>query len=136
MSDTHLALPSDGGPDDLPRTLRRAREAKEREAQARESALREGGGREPADASGGQTSSGFGSLEPDMRNVYAEELTPASVRSIDVSFVRLMLFFLKAVIAAIPAIILLTAILWVGGQMLKMLVPQLIHAEILIRFPN
>ncbi len=50
-----------------------------------------------------------------------------------VPFVHLVLFFLKAVVAAIPAMILLTVILWGMGQGLKAFVPWLRHFEIIVK---
>ena len=70
------------------------------------------------------------------RRYPAAEAYPASVRSIDVPFVRLMLFFLKAVFAAIPAMIVLIGLLWLGGQALEAAFPELLKAKILITFPN
>ena len=61
---------------------------------------------------------------------------PASVRRFDVPFLHLVSFFLKAVLAAIPALILLTAILWVAGSALEAMFPELIKMKILISFPN
>jgi hypothetical protein len=58
------------------------------------------------------------------------------VTRIDVPFMRLMFFFLKAVVAAIPALILLTAILWAGGQLLEKFYPDIIKMKILISFPG
>jgi hypothetical protein len=43
---------------------------------------------------------------------------------------------LKAVVAAIPALILLTAILWAGGQLLEKFYPDIIKMKILISFPG
>jgi len=59
-----------------------------------------------------------------------------TVARFDVPFGRLVLFFLKAVLAAIPALILLGVLLYGGGQLLKMFFPWLVQAEILVRFPN
>ena len=61
---------------------------------------------------------------------------PASVRRFDVPFLHLMRFFLKAVLAAIPALILLGVILWFGGHLLQALFPSLVKKKILISFPN
>jgi hypothetical protein len=47
-----------------------------------------------------------------------------------------MLFFLKAVFAAIPAMIVLIGLLWLGGQALEAALPELLKAKILITFPN
>jgi hypothetical protein len=47
-----------------------------------------------------------------------------------------MAFFVKAVFAAVPALILLGLLLWYAGLALKTLFPELIHTEILIRVPR
>jgi len=47
-----------------------------------------------------------------------------------------MMFFIKAVFAAIPALIILSALLWLGGNIVKAIFPELIHMQILITFPN
>ena len=90
--------------DDLPRTIRREREA-QREARERERQARE---REAAAVSvpSIEHEGAYGALAS----------PPATVTDIDVPFVRLMTFFIKAVFAAIPALVVLTAILWLFGQ--------------------
>jgi hypothetical protein len=75
-------------------------------------------------------------LNPDIQSGTQGGLVPASVRKIDVPFVELALFFLKAVLAAIPALILLTAVLWTFGTLLEWVFPWLIKTKILISFPN
>jgi len=120
MTDTNYRFAQDGGPDDLPRTLRREREAREREARERESAAQH---------------QEYGLLEADPRD-QTEEPFPAIVKRFDVSFLRLVVFFLKAVLAAIPALILLGVILWFAGHLLQQFYPQLVKMQILIRFPN
>jgi hypothetical protein len=59
---------------------------------------------------------------------------PAVVRGFDVPFLHLVKFFLKAVFAAIPALILLTAILWLLGGLLQAFFPDLVKMKILIGF--
>lgn len=143
-------LTADGGPDDLPRTFRREREAREREAREREAADRAQAEREtlpmgpapqphPASAAAAATPPTKDAMYavPDPNYVATGEPTmPASVQRFDVPFLHLVAFFLKAAIAAIPALILLTALLWGGGQLLKAFFPWLIKAQILIHFPN
>ena len=68
--------------------------------------------------------------------VIADMPYPASVRRFDVPFLHLVMFFLKAVLAAIPALILLTAILWVAGSALQSFLPDLVKMKVLISFPN
>ncbi len=113
MRDIHLPLTADGGPDDLPRTLRR-----ERERQARERDSSPGGaGFPPAEAT---------TYQP----------VRAAVTRFDVPFLRLMFFFFKAVFAMVPALLLLGAILWSLGHLLQKIFPQLVKMQILIWFPN
>jgi hypothetical protein len=64
------------------------------------------------------------------------EAVPAAVTRFDVPFFRLMAFFIKAVFAAIPALIILGALLWLAGDVLRNLFPWLVKMQILIRFPN
>ena len=127
MTNTDYPLLADSETDDLPRTLRREHEARARDREARE--------REAAGASAASLAPGSG--VPD--GAFADggtELMPAAVKSFEVPFFRLMAFFLKAVLAAIPALILLGAILWGAGHILKMLFPWLIQTQITITFPH
>lgn len=128
-----VPLTADGDMEDLPRTLRREKEARARELREREARERDA------------QASGLSAPEPDTRSYAAAsdpyaaayaEAYPASVRSIDMPFFRLMLFFVKAVFAAIPALILLVGLLWLGGQALETAFPELLKAKILITFPN
>jgi hypothetical protein len=104
--------------DDLPRTIRRERDARDREARERAAvvptgptALEHGGDfRMPAPA--------------------------ATVTAFDVPFGKLMMFFIKAVFAAIPALLLLTVLLWLFGQGLQSTFPQLLKMKILIYVPQ
>jgi hypothetical protein len=64
------------------------------------------------------------------------EYPAATVKRIDVPFFHMMRFYLKAVVAAIPALVLLTAICWGMGQAIKIFFPWLLKAQILIQFPN
>lgn len=120
--------------DDLPRTLRREKEARAREA--RERAARE-------HAAAPSLSTGIDDYARPQPQIYrsAEDKlcignapVAATVRAFDVPFPRLVTFFLKAVIAAIPAMLLLGAILWFIGAGLEMVFPQLIKMKILIGF--
>jgi len=101
--------------DDLPRTVRREREAREREARAREA----------------------GALAPVMdRDGFGTAPPATTVADIDVPFFKLMAFFIKAVFAAIPALLILTALLWLLGQGLQSYFPQLLKLKILIYMPQ
>ena len=124
MSDHHLAMAADGGMDDLPRTLRRERDARDREAREREYQM---SGAAPLMAS---------ERDSPMPPAFADELQMSAVRRLEVPFVHLMLFFMKAVFAAIPALIILGVLLWLGGFALQSFFPQLVKMKILISFPN
>ena len=122
--------------EDLPRTLRREKAAQERLAhEQRQHEQRQS-----------ETISPSSPTPPaltDDRSPYAHdgldddfEARAATVTQLDIPFFHLMLFFLKAVIAAIPALILLGAILWLAGEVLIALFPDLVKLQILIRSPN
>ena len=119
----------EGGPhDDLPRTLRR-----EREAQARRAREKEFG--EPVIKPPIEPDSPAPRFEPEPV-VDFDDPPEATVTRLDIPFVHLMLFFLKAVIAGIPALILLLAILWGIGEILTATFPELIKVKVLIGVPN
>jgi hypothetical protein len=122
MSDTRGTY-SDGGPDDIPRTFRREREARERAASVPV----------PEVPSYAQQSH----AHPQSYDAaFGSDVPPGVVKKIKVPFFSLMLFFIKAVLAAIPALILLSAILWAGGQVLTSYFPWLLKMKIMISFPN
>src|SRR5262249_26239931 len=105
--------------EDLPRTFRREKEARAREARERAAQERAAA---PSVPMGTENRPGPGprvyatdDAGPDMEALPF----PASVRRFDVPFVDLVTFFLKAVIASIPALFLLGAILWVMGAALE-----------------
>jgi hypothetical protein len=103
--------------DDLPRTIKREREARERES--RERAEREK------------------TFAPPQREeaVQVPSAPAATVVDFDVPFGKLMFFFVKAVFAAVPALIVLTAMLWLFGHGLQAIFPQLLKLKILIYVP-
>lgn len=120
MSEPSLSMTADDD-DDLPRTIRRERDAREREARERQAAI-------PSPAFERE---GF------MSGAVAAPSAPAAtVTDFEVPFVRLMLFFLKAVIAAIPALLVLTLLLWLFGHGLQSYFPQLLKMKILIYMPQ
>jgi hypothetical protein len=98
--------------DDLPRTLRRERDAR---AQAR--------------ANQEYDMDGLG------RDLGSGDGPGVTVTRFDVPFLRLMLFFIKAVLAAIPALIMLGLILFLMGNIAHKLFPWLIKMRIMITFP-
>ena len=92
MADPNFPLAMDDDIDDLPRTLRREHAARREEA--------EGGASRSAPApelAGPVDTGGYA-------HGYDDEPYPATVKRIDVPFLRLMLFFIKAVLAAVPAL--------------------------------
>lgn len=129
--------------DDLPRTLRRERDMREREKREREE--REKRQLRTAAADGEDLRKPF---EPapslfvprdadlDDRPAFDGGYPAATVKRLEVPFLHMMAFFLKAVVAAIPALILLTAIMWGMGQVIKIFFPWLLQAQIFIQFPN
>lgn len=134
MTDVHMAM-ADDGHDDLPRTFRRERDA---QREARERAASEHSFA-PAPEPGYAASSGFDQPAPLDRPFPASYPPPVAsgvVTAFEIPFGRLMLFFLKALFAAIPAIILLGILLWGMGQVLTTYFPALLKMKILITFPN
>ena len=115
--------------DDLPRTLRREREAQARRAREHE-----------LDAPQGPAASSMAADAPpfDDENYGYDDIepAPATVTRLYIPFLHLMLFFLKAVIAGIPALVLLVGILWLFGEVMTATFPELIKMQILIRMPN
>lgn len=123
-----------GPNDDLPRTLRREREAQARRAREQELELSD---RADRAAGGGDGPSFEAPAFEDERYEYDDiDPAPATVTRLDIPFLHLMVFFLKAVIAGIPALILLLAILWLCGEILTATFPELIKMQVLIRMPN
>ena len=134
--------------DDLPRTLRRAREQQvreqqTREAQTREMQSREGGGRTAWDRGPTPGAQGTGYGVPSPASPYdtaypagvGEGVAAGTVTRFKVPFVALMGFFIKAVFAAVPAILILVLMLYGLGIALQTYFPQLIKMKILISFP-
>lgn len=128
--------------DDLPRTFRRekearAREARERAAQERAAAPSLSNMPDPyAPAPASLGPQPRVSADPEIAPDLSDLPYPASVRRFDVPFLHLVGFFLKAVVAAIPALILLTVILWFAGSALEAMFPEFVKMKILISFPN
>jgi hypothetical protein len=132
MAEPNFGPIGDDAADDLPRTFRREKEAREREAREKASA------RDPRPAAPSLSAApdAYADPAPAVGPAIGEMPYPASVRRFDVPFLHLVTFFLKAVLAAIPALILLGAILWFGGHLLETLFPSLVKMKILISFPG
>ena len=109
--------------DDLPRTIRRERDAREREAREREARERQARERES------QVRRRCRCIDREP-SPFACRRRRSTVTAIEVPFFRLMMFFIKAVFAAIPALIVLTALLWLFGQGLQSFFPQLLKMKI------
>ena len=139
MADQNFAPIGEESSDDLPRTFRREKEARAKEARDRVA-------QERAAMPSLSTTPDYGpaptakavqprvQADPDFAPAIAEMPYPASVRRFDVPFMHLVTFFLKAVLAAIPALILLTAVFWAFGSILQLLFPELVKMKILIGF--
>jgi hypothetical protein len=123
VASVEFPLTADEGAEDLPRTLRREKEARERAARERE-----------AKARAATLTHDFGAS--DAREQPAIDAGGATVSRFEVSFGHLMMFFVKAVFAAIPALVILGVLMWFAGALLKAYYPELIHMQILISFPN
>jgi hypothetical protein len=142
--DSTFLLSGETNISDLPRTLRREHEARAREARERDgpslgsasSHTAAAPVAHPAPPAADMTymaSDKFAAV-PDVAG--STRPVPAIVRAVDVPFADLVAFFLKAVIAAIPAFILMMAVLWGIGQMIETVAPNLLKMKILISFPN
>jgi len=141
---TDFAIASDVAEfDDLPRTLRRERDMREREKREREERDKRQHRATETDTEGSRktfeaTPSLFVPRDVDLddRPAIDAAYPAATVKRFDVPFFHMMAFCLKAVVAAIPALILLTAIMWGMGQVIKVFFPWLLKAQIFIQFPN
>jgi hypothetical protein len=110
--------------DDLPRTFRREREARERQALERDT---------PPVLS---KPAAVPRLAPDPVAANTLPGESVTVTRFDVPFGHLAKFFVKAVFAALPALILLTIVLWGVGEVLQRYFPWLLKMRILIQFPG
>jgi hypothetical protein len=106
--------------DDLPRTIRRERDARQQRATPASQPYQPPGMPSAAQLAGADVPPGEG--------------PSVTVTALEIPFGRLMAFFLKAVIAAIPALLLLGAILFGIGQALKAFLPWLVNMKILVTF--
>jgi hypothetical protein len=141
MLEPRLTVP-DGGPDDLPRTVLRAREARERQLRERQAREREERDHEARERTRRDRAADIALAPPSFltRPIASQPgvdgLVPTSVHALDVPFGRLALFLIKAVVAGIPALLLLATLLWLFGQALQTYLPQLVKMQILIQFPH
>lgn len=126
-----MAEPHFAGDDDLPRTLRRERDARERDARERE--LRDREAQMAAYPAATPARLGTSDYAADVPPLYPQSGT---VTRFEVPFMHLVWFFMKAVLAAIPALILLTAVLIASGKALQAFMPGLRIFEIVVRTPD
>ena len=125
MTDANFSLMMDEALDDLPRTVRRERDA---QRAAREDEARKHAAKLTYGFSSGVSRDDYDGAERDAM--------PAVVTRFEVPFVRLMLFYIKALFAAVPALIILGGLLWLAGDVMRTLFPWLVKMQILIRFPG
>lgn len=127
-----MAEPQFGDPDDLPRTLRRERDAREAARQAHSASA---GGHTYPESSLSAGPNDYASAVGDINGGYGMGGLAGTVTRFDVPFAHLVLFFLKAVLAAIPALILLSVLMFAGGKVLQAFFPGLRLFEIVVRTP-
>ena len=128
MTDTEFAMMADA--DDLPRTLRREREARERAAREAEARKRNATLTHDYDANHGSA------VAERPMHLQGAGATGGVVTGFDVPFFQLVRFFIKSVFAAVPALIILGVMLWFAGAALKSAYPGLVHTEVVIRVPR
>lgn len=124
MAEPTLSMTAD---DDLPRTIRRERDAKA----TREREARERDGRERLSMAPVPATPSF-----DRAVTYSFPSSAGTITDIDVPFGKLMAFFIKAVFAAIPALVILIALLWLFGHGLQTYFPEILKLKILIYMPK
>lgn len=160
MADT--PYPSDDGTD-LPRTVRQ-QQKEQKEARARDQMAREilnaprpayaqqaqasqraaQSAVTPPSASNGQSGDQSALSADALRSQeYAQssrlppgQTPPVTVTRFQVPFLHMVVYFLKAALAAIPAMLLLGAIFWVLGTLAQSYIPALVKMRILITFPG
>lgn len=139
MAEPELTIPSEED-QDLPRTLRRAKAQQRRENLEREQAeaKREPVVREERTSSEFRQplSSSFRAPEASNHDRYDDDDAEdeVTITRIRVPFFHLMGFFIKAALAAVPALILLGAILYGVSLLLQRFLPWL-QPQLFILFP-
>ena len=121
--------------DDLPRTLRREREQRDRVAREQQ--------HNTQSAAQPSTSWDRGGPRPEPANPYdtphastGDAPADATVRRLKVPFFSLVGFYIKSVFAAIPALLILIAMLYALGVALQTYFPWIIKTKIVITFPG
>lgn len=122
MAEPQFAMHND---DDLPRTLRRERDAR-RQAQGFQSHAASSAAHGP-------------SIPDDDKRAFSSEepggAPAATVTDFDVPFMRMVVILLKWTVAAIPAMILLGLIMFAIGQIAQKFLPWLVKMRIVVSFP-
>jgi hypothetical protein len=108
--------------EDLPRTLRREKEARQREALGRSI---EGSAHHETNGTNFEVQPETGRTDTDV-----------TISLLKIPFFELMLFFIKALFAALPALFLLGVLLWLAGDILMAYFPQLVKMQIIFKIPN
>ena len=124
MPEPHFSTLSD----DLPRTLRRARD--ERDAREREA----NGERFPSSLKAAMAAASDGARSGPVQQLPAAD--GVTVTRLNVPFKNLVAFFMKAVFAALPALLVLMVVLWTIGEVLQRYFPWLLKMRILVQFPG
>lgn len=137
MSDVHFPLTADADFDDLPRTVRREKEARAKEARAAKMRERERREREEAarlEPTFDDDLPACLSRQRPTQPVYGDEPVAAAVQRFDVSFAHLVFFFFKAAIAAVPAAIILAVALFYIAKGAAVVFPDLATMKIIVSF--
>ncbi len=139
MAEPRLSMNPVDQEDDLPRTFRRDKEARERqmreaEARTQRPAAGPAGDANPTRgaAPGYQSAAADLNAVPDFADRLMADSGRVTVGAFDVPFLHMVRFFIKAVFAAIPALILLFVALWAVGQTAQKFMPWLVKLRVLI----
>jgi len=135
---------NDGSMDDLPRTLRRERELRERaQREQQDKAYGRSNAQSWDQGHAGPQQQPYHLDRPEPGNPFdgprvadGDEMVDATVRRLKVPFFSLMGFLIKAVLAAVPALLILMAMLYGLGVTLQTYFPWLIKMKIVISFPG
>ena len=130
MTDASMPLMADSEFEDLPRTVRREKEARAREARERRERERNS-----------FTNESLGDPPPHLSRssvaprIYDEPAATEPSLRFDVPFAQHVIFLIKAALAAVPALILLSVALYFVGKGFGAFFPDLERTKILISFP-
>ena len=127
--DRRGAVSANNMSDDLPRTLRREREARGLNGTADRGGAGFGFSAQQSSVASAPT------YVPEPARGERVLMDGGTVTDIRIPFFRMMMFCFKLVFAAIPALILLFGLLWLAGHLLMTFAPWLVKLQILIRVP-